>query len=322
VSQAASNLARQAEDLSPNARGVAAILRAFGYAPRCFDFGPNAIGLALALQRFRPDAVYNLAESPLACYAKEPHATALLELLGLPYTGNGPTSLALCQNKATTKQILQAAGLPTPRFCVCNAVPRAALPLSYPLVVKPLRQDGSVGLTEHSVVHNHPRLRRAVGYILQTFAQEALVEEFVGGREFNVSVLGNGTRRDPWRVLPPGELVYHTDRWRICTFDAKWDEAHPSYAAVEAVCPASISNGLRRRLERIVLECARLFELHGYSRIDLRMDAHDRPHVLDINPNPDIAPHMGIARSAESAGLAYPEFVHRILKLGLALGQR
>jgi D-alanine-D-alanine ligase len=274
------------------------------------------------LRSFRPDAVFNLAEGPLDCYEKEPHAAALLELLGFPYTGNGPTPLVLCKNKAVTKQILQGHGLPTPAFVVCDSLPKKQPALTYPVVVKPLRQDGSLGITDESVAVSFQELKRAVKYVLEAQHQEALVEEFVCGREFNVSLLGNGRAEAPYRVLPPGEFVYHSKRWRVCTFDAKWDEQHPSYAAVEAVYPASISRALFRQLEQISLECARIFELSGYARLDFRLDKDGVPQLLDVNPNPDVAPRMGMARAAETAGLNYAEFVHELLRLGLTKGKR
>ncbi|MFO1498370.1 MAG: ATP-grasp domain-containing protein [Verrucomicrobiota bacterium] len=302
------------------AAGVKQALGQLGYFVRCVPFAQQLTRLAQSLRNF--DVVFNLAESPFGCYEKEPHAAAFLELLGIPYTGNGPISLLLCKNKARTKQLLQAHGVATPRFCVCRTVPRQRLPLSFPLVVKPLCQDGSIGITDGSVVRTMPELRRAVGAVRRRQQQDAIAEEFLSGREFNVSVLGNGTSAAPYRVLPPGEYVYHSPRWRLCTFDAKWDEQHPAYAAVEAVCPARIAAPLQQQLARMALSCARIFELTGYARLDFRLDATGQPQVFDINPNPDITPRMGIARSAEAAGLAYHEFLSALVRFGISKGAR
>jgi len=246
----------------------------------------------------------------------------LLELLGLPYAGNGSLALALCKNKALTKQVLTTHDIPTPRCSVHVAVPRKRSTLTFPLIVKPMREDGSQGITDDSVVDNEVALRRAVASVLREQRQEALVEEFAGGREFDVPVLGNGDKANPYYVFPAGELVYHSPRWRLCTFDAKWDESHPSYAAVEAVHPAKISATLQRRLAELALACARVFELTGYARVDLRLDSRGEPQVLDVNPNPDIAPSMSMARAAETAGLTYAEFLEEILRLRLVKGAR
>lgn len=313
---------RAAQDLAPNARAVQKALRSAGYEIRLVPFGNDLCDLAGRFKRFRPNVVFNLAEAPVGCYAKEPHAAGFLELLGLPYTGNGPTALALCKNKAFTKQLLLANGVPTPRACVFDRAPKTKPSLTFPLVVKPLCEDGSFGITEDSVAADQAQLRRCVETVLREQHQPALVEEFVGGREFNVSVLGGGSGSIPWRVLPPGGYVYHSPRWRVCTFDAKWNEAHPSYAAVEAVYPAPINARLLRQLERITIRCAGVFNLTGYARLDFRLDNRGAPQLLDVNPNPDLAPGMGLARAAETAGTSYPELLGQIVRLGLAEGVR
>jgi D-alanine-D-alanine ligase len=313
---------RKAEDLTGNAAAIANALRSSGYQVRCGEFAQNLQALIRSLSAFAPDLVFNLAEAPLNAYDKEPHAAALLELLRLPYTGNGPVALTSCKNKATTKQLLRAHGVPSPDFVVCQRVPRHRPALKFPLVVKPLRQDGSMGITEQSVVSTLLGLKRAVRRVLESEQQDALVEEFVGGREFNVSILGNGKSAAPYRILPPGEYVYHSPRWRICTFEAKWDESHPSYAAVEGVYPAKVSRGLRLSLEELTTACARALDLRGYTRVDFRLDADGFPQVLDVNPNPDVAPGMGMARSAATAGLSYAAFISEIVRYGLAEGRR
>lgn len=314
---------REAEDLTANAHAVAKALReGKGHQTRCFDFGNDLGGLAARLRRWRPDIVFNLAEAPLGAYEKEAHAAAFLELLGFPYTGNGPAPLVICKDKALAKERMQAAGLPTPQFRVFDTVPKKTPKLRFPLVVKPLRQDGSLGITEQSVANNPSQLRTAVSLVLEQQRQEALVEEFLCGREFNVSVLGNGSEQAPYRAFPPGEYVYHSKQWRVCTFDAKWDERHPSYAAVEGVYPARVASRLQRHLEKLSVRCARLFALSGYSRIDLRLDHNGVAHVLEVNPNPDLAPRMGMARAVESGGLEYAAFVEEILKAGWLQGIR
>lgn len=313
---------RAAEDLTANARAVQKALRSIGCDARCVAFGADAAGLCTRLRSFRPDVVFNLAEAPLGYYGWEPDAAGLLELLGMPYTGNGPLALALCKDKALAKQLLVANGIPTPRAQICERVPKVKPPLAFPLVVKPLCQDGSFGITEESVVEDFAQLRRCVAGLLEGQGQPALVEEFVGGREFNVSVLGNGTPGEPYRVLPPGEYLYHSPRWRICTFDAKWNEAHPSYAAVEAVYPAKLGTRLLRRLERLSIQAAAIFQLCGYARLDFRLDRSGTPQLLDVNPNPDLAPGMGLARAAETAGIRYPELMSEIVRLGMAKGVR
>jgi D-alanine-D-alanine ligase len=315
-------LVRDSADLSSTARDVSHALRSLGHQVKEIDFGTDARKLITQLSRAAPQIVVNLAEQPLLSYDKEPHAATLLELLGLPYTGNGPAALSLCKNKAHAKQIMLGHGVPTPRFYVVDSsrVPRNGL--TFPLVVKPLLEDGSLGINDESVVTDRPALRRCVANVLRAHRQHVLVEEFASGREFNVVVLGNGTAADPYRALPPGEYVYHSQQWRVCTFLAKWDASHPSYAAVEAQYPAKIPPALSERLKSHAIACARIFELSGYARIDLRLDASGSPQVLEVNPNPDLSPDAGTARTGRVAGMSYPGFLQEIVRLGLARGAR
>lgn len=309
-------------DLAVNAREVADALRSGGHDVRCLTFGSDPADLIAALRAFGTEAVFNLCECPLNSAQKEPHAAALLELLRMPYTGNGPFPLAACNDKALAKRILASMGIPTPEYRLYARVPAGPSGLRFPVIVKPAREDGSAGITEESVVEDEDALSARVGHVVGKYLQEALAEEFVGGREFNVAVLGNGTAADPHRVLPPAELVYKNPKWRVCSFESKWDTSHPSYSEIWPVCPADISPGLRRLLEEETLACARTFGLAGYARVDFRLDAAGSPVVLEVNPNPDIGSTAGLARAAKTAGVPHAGLVLEILRLGTALGAR
>jgi D-alanine-D-alanine ligase len=311
---------RESMDLALNASAVAGALLAAGFDARPVPFGSDPAALCAALRGY--DAVFNLSEGPLDCPQKEPHGAALLELLRLPYTGNGPVALSLCNDKALAKSIVAGAGIATPAHRLYDAPPRGKSGLRFPVIVKPAREDGSSGITEDSVVESEAALRRRVAHVVEAFRQEALAEEFVGGREFNVAVLGNGTPADPHRALPPGELAYDDPAWRVCSYESKWDPAHPAYDAIRPVVPARIPAALRRRLRQAALACAARFGLRGYARVDFRLDAAGVPNVLEVNPNPDIAPDAGMARAAAAAGLPYPALLAEIVRLGVALGAR
>ncbi|MBE0569895.1 MAG: ATP-grasp domain-containing protein [Deltaproteobacteria bacterium] len=313
---------REEMDLEVNARTVADTLRSCGHEAWPHAFGKDAGELVSALAVMKPDAVFNLSECPFLSPEKELHACALLELLRLPYTGNGPLVLGICNSKSLTKQLLSANDIPTPPFRLYTAEPDRDPDIPYPLVVKPANEDGSAGITEDSFVRELEGLRRQVKWLRDGFRQNALVEKFVGGREFNVGLLGNGTAADPHRSLPPAELVYRNPRWRLCTYESKWVSTHPSYTEIAAVCPAEAPPELIGRLSRIALECARVFRLAGYARVDFRMDEQGELYVLEVNPNPDISPDAGMPRAARAAGIPYPELVHEILRLGFALGAR
>jgi len=313
---------REDMDLAVSAKAVAEALRSGGYEAWPLVFGKDPGELVGALRASGADAVFNLSECPQLSPEKELHACALLELLRIPYTGNGPLTLGICNSKALTKQLLTANGIPTPRSRLCASEPEEEPGLSYPLVVKPANEDGSAGITEDSFVQDLAGLRRQVRWLKEGFRQDALVEEYVGGREFNVGVLGNGTDADPHRALPPAELVYKNPRWRLCTYESKWDATHPSYAEIAPVCPAQAPAGLLSRLSEITLRCARIFRLCGYARVDFRANDAGELFVLEVNPNPDISPDAGMARAARAAGLSYADLVLEILRLGQAMGPR
>ena len=313
---------REDMDLALNARSVADALRSVGYDAWPHLFGKDAVDLIRELRSAETDVVFNLSECPNLSPEKELHACALLELLRIPYTGNGPLALGICNSKGLVKQLLIANGIPTPRFRVYTSEPASAPDLPFPLVVKPANEDGSAGITEDSLVADMGELRRQVKWLRDGFRQDALVEEFVGGREFNMGVLGNGTITDPHRSLPPAELVYRNPRWRLCTYESKWDSTHPSYSEIAPVCPAEIPPGLAARLSEITITCARIFRITGYARVDFRMNAQGELFVLEVNPNPDISPDAGMSRAARAAGLTYTDLILEILRLGSALGAR
>lgn len=309
-------------DLAVSARQVEKALASAGHAAARMTFGGDPAELAAKLRAHGADAVFNLSECPLNSAQKEPHGAAFLELLKLPYTGNGPLPLSVCNDKALTKQILASSGIPTPPFRLFASAPRGRSGLRFPVVVKPSKEDGSAGITEESVVDGEAALRKRVAHVVEKYGQEALAEEYVGGREFNVGVLGNGTAADPHRPLPPTELVYRNPRWRVCSFESKWDASHPAYAEIVPECPARVADSLRGRLVRLTLLSARTFGLCGYARVDFRMDRRGRLFALEVNPNPDISDNAGLARAARAAGLSYEALVCEILRLGLSRGPR
>ena len=309
-------------NLAVSARQVLDALAAGGHAVQKFAFGKDPSVLAATLRGFHTDVVFNLSECPMDSAQKEPHGAAFLELLGLPYTGNSPMPLSICNNKALTKHLLSAFGIPTPPFRLYASARNGRPGLRFPLIVKPACEDGSAGITEESVVDDVRSLRKRIGHVIEKYRQEALVEEYVGGREFNVAILGNGSREEPYRVLPPAELVYRSRRWRVCSFESKWDANHPAYSEIAAECPARIPEALKNRLCRMALACARTFQLRGYSRVDFRMGRGGKLYVLEVNPNPDISVGAGLARAARVAGISYEAMIGEILRLGLSCGPR
>lgn len=308
-------------DMAVHARDVTEVFREAGHQAECVCWDDALQPTIEALRVLQPQVVFNLTECPLGVCRKAPYAAGLLELLRLPYTGNGPLAQALATDKVLAKRILAAHGIPTPAYELHHDLSREC-ELTFPVIVKPAYEDGSLGITEASVVDDAAQLRRQVDHVLTTFRQAALIEAFMPGREFQVTILGNGTAEDPYHIPPPAEIAYTSTEWRIVSYAAKWEPQHPAYKATPPVCPAELTKELRERLVGLGTACAEAFGLTGYARVDIRLDAHGKPHVLEVNPNPDLSRDAGLPRAARAAGLDYAALLLEIVRLGLALGAR
>ncbi|MCR4438980.1 MAG: D-alanine--D-alanine ligase [bacterium] len=279
------------------------------------------IGSAIEeVRRAKPDVIFNLCEAYKGKAQHEMAVAGVWELLGVPYTGNPPLALGMAQNKVVAKRLFAAAGIRTPAYHVYTAVPRPTdLCLPLPAIAKPSQEDASLGITAQSVVKEATQLPEVVEALLTKYRQPVLVEEYVDGREFNVSVLDG----EPPQVLPLSEIdfsVLDADTPRITSYEAKWLPDHPLFQSTPAVCPARVEEGLRRRLERTALRVFHLLHGRDYGRVDMRLDAKGAIFVLEFNPNPDISPAAGYARALRAAGITFEEFVDHLLAHALSRG--
>jgi D-alanine-D-alanine ligase len=239
----------------------------------------------------------------------------ILEQMGFSYTGAGAWSLEASQRKGLTKQILLEHKIPTP---VSKIYDRAVLNgwRRYPAIVKPANEHCSFGITPESVVDSAQQLKERVQYVLDTWHGPALVEDFIDGPEFNVSVWG----ADELSVLPLSVLDYSVfDDYhdRLCSFDAKWNPESDAYRLTGVQCPAPVDPVLKRRIEKVALNAFRALQLRDYGRVDLRI-RNGVPYVLDVNANPDITMEGGFARSARVAGYDYGQMTAKILEFAAA----
>jgi D-alanine-D-alanine ligase len=261
------------------------------------------------------DLVFNLFEG----FCGEPETEALvpevLSELGIPCTGCPGTALRLALDKAKVKVLLKAAGIPTPDFQLLNHQTLHMFQLGYPCLVKPRGEDASHGITEGSVVSNFTDLARQVHYVSNAYGSGALVEEFIDGREFNATVLGDS----PGTVLPVSEINYSLPSGmpRILTFAAKWEPDSPYFQGTKVVCPAELGACEREQIVQTALSAFRLIGSRGYARVDMRMDREGRLNVIEVNPNPDISPDAGAARQAAAAGMTYTRFIEKIVQMAL-----
>jgi D-alanine-D-alanine ligase len=286
--------------------------------------------LDLSRGRDRSDVVVNFCEGFAGDSALEANVAALLELLQLPYTGTSAATLSLTRDKWRAKRLLGAAGLPVSadlKISPCYPPPTAGQlavrladgPLeSGPWFVKPRNQDASLGIGPESVVVDHRALAEQAGRLLARYG-EVLVEPYIDGREFNVSVIdlsGDDTDLGP-RVLPLAEVYFAPDparRWPIVTYDAKWSPESSAWNSTPVICPAKIEPPLADRLRRIAAEAFRESGCRDYARVDFRVDPEGRPWILEVNANPDLDPAAGFARSVLAAGISYEEFACQLIE--------
>jgi len=259
------------------------------------------------IRGFHPHIIFNLCEGFRGNAQKEMHVAGLWELLDLAYTGNTPFTLGLAQNKILTKKLFEAKKIPTPPYQVYVETPKITY-LEFPMIAKPAFEDGSVGITQKSVVWKFEELQQVVNNLLAKYQQPVLIEKFIEGREFNISILGN----QPARVLPISEISFtglEQEYAPITSYEAKWLNEHPLYQKTPAICPADVPEKLKRRLEDTALQVYQILSGRDYGRVDVRVDHSDHIHVLEYNPNPDISLDAGFSRSLKAAGMKYEEFI-------------
>ncbi len=263
----------------------------------------------------RVDLIFNLCEEFRGQTRLEMHVAALLELLNIPFTGSSALILGLSQDKGKTKSILSHHGVPTPAYEVVP--PGEDLSpgrLRFPLIVKPLLEDASLGIGNDALVQDRSSLLQQVQKVHQDYHQPALVEEYIDGRELNVSILGN----EELQILPISEIDFSTmppGIPKICGYEAKWVESSQEFTHTVPLCPAPLVPEVEGRIKKAALRAYQVMGCRDYARVDIRLGADGIPYVLEINANPDISPDAGMTRSAKAAGLVYPQLIGRIVDL-------
>lgn len=276
---------------------------------------PPLVKTRNTLMDLEADLVFNLFEGFDGCPKTEAIIADILSELLIPYTGCPGAALALALDKAKTKALLSASGIETPEFQLLSPETLGQFCLKYPCIVKPCGEDASHGLSEDSVVNDYSSLKKQLIKVSGLFGGKALVEQFLQGREFNATVIGN---KEPV-VLPISEIVYSLppSMPRILTFASKWDTQSTYYQCTKAVCPAEIGDEDNEVITQTAVSVFKLLGCRGYARVDMRMDAEGRVKVLEVNPNPDISHGAGVARQVKAAGLTFAQFIRNIIMLAL-----
>jgi len=281
------------------------------------------------VRRAAPDICFNIAEG-LKGDARESHVPALLEMLGIPYTGSKVLAHAISLDKAMTKRIWRDAGLPTSPFQVFQGHDQMLDPqLAFPLFVKPLHEGTGMGINADSIVHSEADLRRQVRWILETYRQPALVERYLPGREFTVGLIGNRRTGRLWRWDHLyDERGYHV--FPVLEIDAQVGAGHGLYNAASKayspgeggaplyLCPADIPASLETRLKQLALEAFEAVGALDLGRVDFRLGDDGQPYLLEINTLPGLNPRVSdLCIMAQAEGLHYTALINEILDLAV-----
>ncbi len=293
-------------------------LRELGHEVRALGVRSDLRVVREAIEAWQPHIAFNLLEEFDGVATYDQNVVAYLELLRVPYTGCNPRGLMLSRDKALSKKVLAYHRIPCPDFAVFPLGRAARRPrrLSFPLIVKSLTEDASLGIAQASVVESDEKLRERVAFVHERVGTSAIVERYIEGRELYVAVVGN--RR--LHVFPVWELQMDglPDEARpIATQRLKWSRPYQKKYGIQWGEARGLPDPVARRVQELAKRVYRTLGLSGYARIDFRLDAAQGPYVLEANPNPEIADGEELGASAERAGLSYKALLQHILSLGL-----
>lgn len=301
---------------------VLGALNKLGYDSELFGIFDNIRLLEEKISEYRPDVVFNLIERFSNDPTFDQHIASYLELIGIPYSGCGPVGMALCKNKGLSKKILSYHRISVPDFAVFRKGKHVGKPkkLKYPIFVKPLADEASMGISQASFVETDDQLLDRVAFIHSQLNQDAIAEEYIDGRELYVGVMGNP--RGTLKVFPAREMTFGQmpeDGPRFASYKSKWDEKYRAKWGIKNQF-ARLSDATEIKLSKVCKKIYSLLEISGYARLDLRLTADNKIYFIEANPNPMFAKDEDFAMSAVKSGLSYEQLTDKIIKLGLQRG--
>jgi D-alanine-D-alanine ligase len=306
-------------DLMQMIRMMARTMRRLGHTVTLLPLSHDLFAFQRRLRRLNPDVVFNQYEDFVSTADHDMRLVAVVRMMGYPVTGASALALGLSHFKFSVLSLLAGAGIPIPPNTTLLETVRAAdlHKWHFPIIVQPAQEHAGIGLDRDSVVHTKKALKLKVRDILRTYHQPALAQRFLPGREFNVGIVG-GRRM---RVMPLAEVNYSelpAEVPPIMSYAAKWLETTVEYQKTSVICPAEdVEPELAREISRVSLEAFRAVGGWGYGRVDLRLDEEGRPRVLDVNCNCCLDEGIGLARSAERAGISYPQLLQMVIQAAL-----
>jgi len=297
---------------------VVSTLRTLGHDVQTLGVHDDLGELRRAATEWKPHVAFNLLEGFDDITIFDQNVVSHLELLKLAYTGCNPRGLLLARDKSLSKKLLSYHRIAVPEcevFRIGRPIRRHKR-LLFPLIVKSLTQEASIGISQASVVDSDEKLQERVAFIHESIGTAAIVERYIEGRELYVAILGNQTLQ----ALPVWELFFTNmpaDARRIATDRVKWSVKYQKKYGIESGPARELGDADRDRIQHICKRAYRALELSGYARIDLRLDEAGTVWVLEANPNPQIAKGEDFAASADKAGIAYDALLQRIINLGM-----
>ena len=306
-------------ELTSDAEIIAATLADRGYRTTFLDFN-HPFEAVKQIQDEKIDIVFNLCERINHSGLLEPHAASLLDILQVPYTGSNPFTLALCLDKIRVKKLFAFHRIPTPRWDYLYEADEAFDEnFQLPAIVKPANSDSSIGITNESVVATREALKARIDYVLNELKRPALIEEFVDGDEYDVSILGNWD--DKQRILPLSRSVFSglpEGYWHMYPYEAKFlgSEVHKKGIDVQRP-PKGVPGKLTSLISEIALDALNVVGCSDYGRVEVRVDRNGNPCVLEVNPNPSIGPTDCVPSVAKLAGMDYGDFLEEVLRLAI-----
>jgi D-alanine-D-alanine ligase len=304
---------KEQED-KPTEADVLACLQRLGHEVDTLAVFDDVVCMVEKLKAFAPDVVFNLTESFHSSRAHEPDIPALLELMKIHYTGTRPDGLMLCKDKALAKKVLAYHRVRVPHFVISTEL----RPLKhlrrfvYPAFVKPVGEESSDGIAKASFAKSEDEALERARFIHEKFNCDALIEEYIDGRELYLSVMGNRKLT----VFPPREIFFHEvpeDTPKFATFKAKWDDSYRKKWGIQNGPAKELPAGIDEKLARLARKVYRVLKIRGFGRVDVRLTPAGEIVVIEANPNPSLACEDDFAQAAAAGGVAYDVLIQKIL---------